>query len=157
MINDECGFAERVASGAHDNHNTNTASTAECLDNSYTVTTFGIEKFFVVAFWRGLMARLCIISRGKPRRLWHLESWFESIVVFGAQNSKWSAPNSSFSIWFWNLLFRSKVAIFKHLTLISLISISRSNEQIQAQPISEKTYTRWRCYQYFTKVIMEDW
>ncbi len=23
--------------------------------------------------------------------------------------------------------------------------------------ISEKTYTRWRCYQHFTKVIMEDW
>ncbi len=22
---------------------------------------------------------------------------------------------------------------------------------------SEKTYTRWRCYQHFTKVIMEDW
>ncbi len=22
--------------------------------------------------------------------------------------------------------------------------------------ISEKTYTRWRCYQHFTKVIMED-
>ncbi len=36
-------------------------------------------------------------------------------------------------------------------------TLCRTNNYTLCCLISEKTYTRWRCYQYFTKVIMEDW